>query len=63
MAGAGHADQYVPWHRVVNAQGAVSTRSSGDGADDQRELLEAEGVEFNARGRVDLARYRWSFPE
>jgi len=63
MAGACHADEYVPWHRVVNAKGAVSTRSGGDGAEDQRELLEAEGVEFSASGRVDLNRYRWVFPE
>jgi methylated-DNA-protein-cysteine methyltransferase-like protein len=51
----------VPWHRVINAQGAVSART-GDpaGALDQRLMLEAEGVKFNARGRVPLERYRWS---
>ena len=51
----------VPWHRVINAQGAISARR-GDpaGALNQRLMLEAEGVRFNARGRVLLERYGWS---
>jgi methylated-DNA-protein-cysteine methyltransferase-like protein len=51
----------VPWHRVINAQGAISARR-GDptGALDQRLLLEAEGVRFDPRGRVSLERYGWS---
>lgn len=48
----------VPWHRVVNARGAISLRQRG-GADRQRQRLEAESVEFDAEGRVDLSRYRW----
>ena len=49
----------IPWHRVINAQGEVSPRSHGDSHELQRLLLEAEGVEFDSRGRVDLATYRW----
>ena len=50
----------VPWHRVVNAQGRVSARSAGAGADVvQRLRLEREGVTFDARGRLALDRYRW----
>jgi methylated-DNA-protein-cysteine methyltransferase-like protein len=49
----------VPWHRVVNAQGAISPRSAGDSHELQRMLLEAEGVGF-VRERVDLKRFRWS---
>ena len=49
----------VPWHRVVNAAGRVSLRSS-PGADSlQRALLEREGVRFDARDRIDLERFRW----
>jgi len=49
----------VPWHRVVNAAGRVSPRAS-PGADSlQRALLEREGVRFDARGRIDLTRFRW----
>lgn len=53
-------DSDVPWHRVINAQGRVSPRSS-PGADAlQRRLLEAEGVRFEADGRIPLARFRWA---
>ncbi len=46
----------VPWQRVINAKGEISLRP---GAEHQRRLLEAEGVVFNDRGRVDLARFGW----
>ncbi|HUP62282.1 MAG TPA: methylated-DNA--[protein]-cysteine S-methyltransferase [Thermoanaerobaculia bacterium] len=49
----------VPWHRVINARGEISPRSAGDSHELQRMLLEAEGVDFDPRGRVDLKRYRW----
>lgn len=49
----------VPWHRVINGRGEISIRRSGSGHDEQRKLLEAEGVVFNDKGRVDLERYAW----
>jgi methylated-DNA-protein-cysteine methyltransferase-like protein len=48
----------VPWHRVVNARGEISPRTAGDSHELQRMLLEAEGIEFDVRGRLDLKRYR-----
>ena len=48
----------LPWQRVINARGEVSPRSEPGWEGLQRQLLEAEGVEFR-RGRVDLERYRW----
>ena len=48
----------VPWHRVINAQGAISARAPGGDGLHQRLLLEAEGIEFDARGRIRLARYQ-----
>ncbi|HEY6139053.1 MAG TPA: MGMT family protein [Thermoanaerobaculia bacterium] len=42
----------VPWHRVVNARGEISPRSAGDSHELQRMLLEAEGVKFDGKGRV-----------
>ena len=52
----------IPWHRVINAQGRISLRLKhwDSGSDDmQRILLESEGIEFDASGRVDLTRFRW----
>ena len=48
----------LPWHRVINARGEVSPRSEPGWDRFQRQLLEAEGVEFRG-SRVNLARYRW----
>ena len=49
----------VPWWRVINSQGRISTGGHGQGANVQRELLEAEGVEFDERGYVDWERFGW----
>jgi methylated-DNA-protein-cysteine methyltransferase related protein len=50
----------VPWHRVINARGGISTGRAFPGGElVQRQLLEAEGIEFDARGRVPLQRFRW----
>ena len=47
----------IPWQRVVNARGEISL--PGPGAERQRRLLRAEGVEFDERGRVSLRRFGW----
>jgi methylated-DNA-protein-cysteine methyltransferase related protein len=53
----------VPWHRVVNAQGRLSLARRGhEAAFEQRFRLEREGVVFDARGRVPLARFGWKRP-
>ena len=49
----------VPWHRVINAQGRVSQRGFGGEGHGQQEKLEAEGVVFEASGRISLERFRW----
>ncbi|MEZ4238133.1 MAG: MGMT family protein [Myxococcota bacterium] len=49
------ASDDVPWHRVLNVKGAPVGDTS------QRALLEAEGVAFDGRGRVDLRRYGHRF--
>lgn len=55
LAAIGGAD--VPWQRVVSRDGTISTRGLR-----QRELLEAEGVAFDAQGRAIMARHRWAGP-
>jgi methylated-DNA-protein-cysteine methyltransferase-like protein len=52
----------VPWHRVINAQGKISLRRGG-GYIQQRQLLEAEGVIFDAHERINLSQYGWSGPD
>jgi methylated-DNA-protein-cysteine methyltransferase-like protein len=47
----------VPWQRVINSQGKISERA---GAERQRQLLEGEGIEFDAKDRIDLKKYGWN---
>jgi methylated-DNA-protein-cysteine methyltransferase-like protein len=48
----------VPWQRVINSQGKISLPPARGGAL-QRGLLEAEGVVFDARDRINLQIYGW----
>lgn len=63
MAAAGRAEVPVPWHRVINAQGRVSHRGDVARAHEQYDRLRAEGVQIDDRGRIDLKRFRWTFPD
>jgi methylated-DNA-protein-cysteine methyltransferase-like protein len=54
------ADDTVPWQRVINAQGACSTGRVVLPPDLQQKMLEAEGIAFDAKGRCDLERLRWT---
>ena len=47
----------LPWHRVVNAAGKIST--SGASAAEQKRMLRREGVLVTPAGRVELARFGW----
>ena len=49
----------LPWHRVINARGEVSARTSGDSHELQRHLLEAEGIVFDKRDRADMKQVQW----
>jgi methylated-DNA-protein-cysteine methyltransferase-like protein len=52
----------VPWQRVLGTRGpgrAGVSLKDPVGAAVQRELLEREGVVFDARGRVQLERFGW----
>ena len=52
----------VPWHRVVNHKGEISLRKAGGGEIRQRRLLEAEGIQFTLRGRINLKIHAWPAP-
>jgi methylated-DNA-protein-cysteine methyltransferase related protein len=49
----------LPWHRVINAKGEIAL-SIYNGADEQKALLEAEGVKFLDEFRLDLKKYQWN---
>lgn len=55
------ANETVPWHRVINAQGKISLRG-GDGAERQRARLEEEGIHFSSEGKINLRLVRWLGP-
>jgi methylated-DNA-protein-cysteine methyltransferase-like protein len=62
MAALKADDRSVPWQRVINSQGQISLRP-GQGGEIQQQLLEAEGVEFDAQGRTDFNRFGWDGPD
>lgn len=47
---------HLPCHRVVNSQGRPAPFW-----EEQRMLLEAEGVAFRKNGCVDMKKYQWEF--
>ena len=50
----------VPWQRVINARGIITLDARGPGGAIQRALLEAEGIEFDENGRIDLEIWGWA---
>jgi methylated-DNA-protein-cysteine methyltransferase-like protein len=48
----------LPWHRVINSKGEIAL-SIYSGADEQKALLEAEGIEFSEEYRINLKKYQW----
>jgi methylated-DNA-protein-cysteine methyltransferase-like protein len=52
----------LPWQRVINAAGRISSRSDRHYEAIQRTLLEAEGVRFDAYGNIDLPVFSWLGP-
>ncbi len=49
----------VPWHRVINSQGAISQRQYGSAAEEQTAKLRAEGVAVGDDMHVDMNLYLW----
>jgi len=60
LFGLRDADGDVPWQRVINARGGISTFKVGAG-ELQIALLRSEGVEVTDVG-VDLVRWGWVPP-
>jgi methylated-DNA-protein-cysteine methyltransferase related protein len=55
--------QQVPWQRVINSSGGISIRGDVIRVEEQRWLLEHEGIKFDRSGKVDLRKYSWAGPK
>jgi methylated-DNA-protein-cysteine methyltransferase-like protein len=49
----------LPWHRVINRHGRISLQP-GFGLEEQRFLLESEGIIFNPDSSINLELYLWN---
>jgi methylated-DNA-protein-cysteine methyltransferase-like protein len=50
----------VPWHRVINSSGGLSThKNPAIPPDLQKILLQAEGITFDSEDKIDLSTYLW----
>lgn len=49
----------IPCHRVVNRNGRLAPEFAFGGPEEQKRLLEAEGVEVGDDHCVNMARYAW----
>jgi len=50
------ADSKLPWYRIVNSQGKIS--SPGERGNYQRQQLAAEGIQPSEHGSISLKKYR-----
>ena len=49
----------VPCHRIVNRFGELSKAFGNKGIEEQKKLLEKEGIKFDKENRIDLLKYAW----
>lgn len=49
----------IPWHRVINRHGFISTKCLDHPKNLQEVLLKKEGVEVDKDFMIDLNRYGW----
>jgi methylated-DNA-protein-cysteine methyltransferase-like protein len=49
----------VPWQRVINASGGISSKGDLARAELQRRLLSDEGAIVSRRGHCSLREFRW----
>lgn len=49
----------LPCHRVVNKAGTLAPDYAFGGAENQRKMLEQEGITFLHNGRIDMENHLW----
>jgi methylated-DNA-protein-cysteine methyltransferase-like protein len=52
------AKEGLPWHRVVNREGRIALKPL-QGFEEQKRLLEREGILLDSSGAIDLLRFLW----
>ena len=53
-----HGDQ-VPWWRVINNAGRISTKCIEHHANIQKDLLEKENIKITQNLNIEIEKYRW----
>lgn len=48
----------LPWHRVINKKGEISLPPDR-GFEEQKHLLQKEGVRFDKKNHINLDRFLW----
>ena len=48
----------LPWHRIINREGRISLKRL-QGYEEQKQLLENEGINFDGADKIDLELYLW----
>ncbi len=54
-----YQDDQLPWQRVINRHGFISTKCIEHPAPLQKALLEQEGIEVSSDFVIDLEKYGW----
>jgi len=49
----------LPWHRVVKKGGQIGL-AEGRGFEEQKLLLEAEGIVVSEKGKIEIEEYLWN---
>ena len=52
------SDEQTPWWRVINNSGRISIKHSEISAQQQKELLEKEGIKVSENYIIDIEKYR-----
>lgn len=52
-------EENLPWQRVINREGYISTRCLEHPKKAQKALLEQEGIEVTSDFMIDLKKYGW----
>jgi len=52
-------DRTVPCHRVVNKKGRLAPNFASNGMEEQKRLLQIEGITFREKQHVDLEKHSW----